>query len=178
MIRDQLAEHATHPKMCEKLIMSPDYLTLRKALEIALQIDKATELTSQLASRGFSQPALTQLVEDCERSPSPASSDTDPGINYAARTRSQPRRSCGNCGSSSHMSRAPTCPARGKVCQCCGRENHFAKVCRSAPSVLGQWTGPRQAGASSSAPTPIHSVSSARVSFKTCTVELDGVCVP
>ena len=32
--------------------------------------------------------------------------------------------------------------------------------------------------ASSSAPTPIHSVSSARVSFKTCTVELDGVCVP
>ena len=98
MIRDQLAEHATHPKIREKLIMSPDDLTLTNALEIALQIDKATELTSQLASRGFSQPALTQHVEDSERSPSSASSDTDPGINYAARTRSQPRR---NCGSSS-----------------------------------------------------------------------------
>ncbi|XP_041926596.1 uncharacterized protein LOC121690230 [Alosa sapidissima] len=157
MIRDQLAEHATHPKIREKLIMSPDDLTLKKA----------TELTSQLASRAPPQPALTQHV-DPERSPSPASSDTDTGINYTARTRSQPRRSCGNCGSSSHMSRAPTCPARGQACQRCGKDNHFAKVCRSAPAGVG----PR------SAPTPIHSVSSARVSFKMCTVEIDGVCVP
>uniref|UniRef100_A0A8C5ADR8 Retrotransposon gag domain-containing protein n=1 Tax=Gadus morhua TaxID=8049 RepID=A0A8C5ADR8_GADMO len=91
MIRDQLAEHAAHPKIREKLIMSPDDLTLKKALEIALQIEKATELTSQLASRASSQPALTQHVEDSERSPSPASSDTDPGINYTSHTRSQPR---------------------------------------------------------------------------------------
>jgi hypothetical protein len=48
MIRDQLAEHAAHPKIREKLIMSPDDLTLKKALEIALQIEKATELTSQV----------------------------------------------------------------------------------------------------------------------------------
>uniref|UniRef100_A0A8C5CL58 Uncharacterized protein n=1 Tax=Gadus morhua TaxID=8049 RepID=A0A8C5CL58_GADMO len=40
MIRDQLAEHAAHPKIQEKLIMSPDDLTLKKALEIALQIEK------------------------------------------------------------------------------------------------------------------------------------------
>lgn len=61
-IRDQLAEHATHPKICEKLIMSPDDLTLKTALEIALQIVNPTELTSQLAPRGFSPPALTQHV--------------------------------------------------------------------------------------------------------------------
>ena len=66
MIREQLAEHATHPKIHEKLIMSPDDLTLKKALEIALQIEKATEPTSQPASRGFSQPTLTQHVEDPE----------------------------------------------------------------------------------------------------------------
>ena len=144
-------------------------------LEIALQIEKATELTSQLFSRASPQPTLTQHVDDPERSPSPASSD--PGINYTARTHNQPRRSCGNCGSSSHMSRAPTCPARGQACQHSGKDNHFAKVCRSAPSVVGPRSGPRQAGVSLSAPTPIHSVSSARVSFKMCTVELDGVCV-
>src|SRR4029434_10889272 len=34
------------------------------------------------------------------------------------------------------------------------------------------------AWANLTAPTPIPSVNSARVSFKTCTVELDGVCVP
>ena len=145
MIRDQLAEHATHPRILEKLIMSLDDLTLRRALEIALQIEKATELTSQLASRASPQPALTQHVEDPERSPSPASLDTDKGINYTARTRSQPHHSCGNCGSPSHMSRAPTCPARGQACQLCGKDNHFAKVCRSAPAVVGPWTGPRQA---------------------------------
>ena len=142
------------------------------------QIEKTTELTSQLASRASPQPAFTQHVEDSERSPSPASVDTNPGINYTSHTRSQPCRSCGNCGSPSHMSRAPTCPARGQTCQRCRKDNHFAKVCRSALAVVGPRTGPRQAGASSSAPTPIHSVSSGLVSFKMCTVELDGVCVP
>ena len=61
MIRDQLAEHATHQKIWEKLIMSPDDLTLKKAQEIALQIEKATELTSQLAPRVSSQPTLLSM---------------------------------------------------------------------------------------------------------------------
>jgi hypothetical protein len=35
---------------------------------------------------------------------------------------------CGNCG----YSHAPrTCPAFGKTCSSCGRDNHFASVCRS-----------------------------------------------
>ena len=36
MVWDQLAEHTSDPKMCEKL-MSPDDLTLNKAVEIAFQ---------------------------------------------------------------------------------------------------------------------------------------------
>lgn len=64
------------------------------------------------------------------------------------------------------------------MCQRCGKNNHFARVCRSAPATTGPRAGPRPSGATTAGPTPIHSVSSARVPFKTCTVELDGVCVP
>lgn len=192
MLRDQLAEHAAHPKIREKLIMSTDDLTLGKAIEIALQIETATELATKLSSRASSQPALTQHVEKPERSPSPTPSDIDAlGIHFTGRSRNQPRRSCGDCGSSSHSSRAAACPARGQVCQRCGKSNHFARVCRSAPATTGPRSSPRpglRPGSSPSGPTAIHSVSSsptsiqsvgsARVPFKTCLVELGGVCVP
>lgn len=43
---------------------------------------------------------------------------------------------CGNCGSKSHTSKAQQCPARGQTCRNCLKQNHFAKVCRSAPATL------------------------------------------
>lgn len=191
MIRDQLAEHASHSKIREKLIMSPDDLTLPKALEIALQIETATELATKLSSRASALPALTQHVEEPERSPSPTPSEEAEGIHFTARPQFQSRRSCGDCGSSSHSSRAPACPARGQVCKKCGKSNHFARVCRSAPATtrprssphLGPRPGSSSAGPTaihsvSSCPAPIQSVDSARVPFKTCSIELDGVCVP
>ena len=191
MIRDQLAEHAIHPKIREKLIMSPDDLTLKKALEMALQIETATELATKLSSRASALPALAQHVEEPERLPSPMPSEEAEEIHFTARSWFQSRRSCGDCGSSSHSSRAPACPARGQRCQKCGKNNHFARVCRSAPATTGPRSSPRpgpRPGSSTAGPTAIHSVSSgpapiwsvasARVPFKTCSVELDGVCVP
>uniref|UniRef100_A0A3Q1EX16 Retrotransposon gag domain-containing protein n=1 Tax=Acanthochromis polyacanthus TaxID=80966 RepID=A0A3Q1EX16_9TELE len=50
MIRDQLAEHATDLKLCEKLFMAPDDTTLSKAVEIAFQLESAALLASQLAA--------------------------------------------------------------------------------------------------------------------------------
>lgn len=95
-------------------------------------------------------------------------------VNFAARQGMAARRSCGNCGSSSHLSRAPNCPAKGQRCQRCGRQNHFARVCRSVPSTdspLPRTPGPHT-------PTTIHSVAANSRPLKCCTVELDGVCLP
>lgn len=97
--------------------MSLDDQMLEEALEIASQIETATKLMSKLACRFSPQPTLaTQHVEAPKRPPGPAPSDTDPGVNYTARARNQPCRSSGNCGSSSHVNRAPTCPVRGQIC--------------------------------------------------------------
>lgn len=41
LIRDQLAEHTNNPRIPEKSIMSPDDLTVNKAVEIAFQIETA-----------------------------------------------------------------------------------------------------------------------------------------
>ena len=39
-------------------------------------------------------------------------------------------KKCGNCGGE-HSSLQKACPAFGKICHNCRKENHFARVCRS-----------------------------------------------
>ncbi|KAJ8349338.1 hypothetical protein SKAU_G00244680 [Synaphobranchus kaupii] len=170
LIRDQLAEHTNNPKFREKLLMSPDDLSLVKAVEMAFQIKCAASLASQLApSSPFPSQTmlLTQTVAPCTESQDSLE------VNFAGRQGATARQTCGNCGSSSHATRAPTCPAKGQRCQRCGKPNHFARVCRSAPAAADP--PPRSPGPP--APTTIHSVSATSRPFKWCTVELDGVCL-
>ena len=62
------------------------------------------------------------------------------------RKQAQNRRStgkCRNCGYTWPHTKSP-CPAQGKQCNTCGKNNHFAKVCRAKQSPQKQ-QGPRQA---------------------------------
>ncbi|KAJ8375478.1 hypothetical protein SKAU_G00060580 [Synaphobranchus kaupii] len=177
MIWDQLAEHTNDPKIRERLITVPDDLTLTKAIEIEFKVESAAEFASQLASHAPSQPGLVaQQIRHPPRSLSPVSLHDDSEVNLVGRQRTSVRQSCGNCGSSSHATRAQNCPARGQTCRRCGKQNHFARVCRSAPA-----TSPGPASGQSTSPTTIHSIHSVRATpmpFKMCTVELDGFSVP
>lgn len=38
---------------------------------------------------------------------------------------------CYRCGNKDHYGRDPKCPARGKQCSSCGKDDHFSKMCRS-----------------------------------------------
>ncbi len=38
---------------------------------------------------------------------------------------------CYGCGSNKHVHGSDQCPAKGKPCNKCGRQNHFASQCRS-----------------------------------------------
>ncbi|XP_065076257.1 uncharacterized protein K02A2.6-like [Ochlerotatus camptorhynchus] len=49
---------------------------------------------------------------------------------------------CFACGQYGHMSKTPSCPARGKTCRRCQKSGHFEKVCRKRPydSQVTQYT--------------------------------------
>ncbi|XP_019737023.1 uncharacterized protein K02A2.6-like [Hippocampus comes] len=182
MIRDQLAEHTTDLKLREKLFLSPDDTSLSRAVELAFQLESAALLASRLAASGPA-PALPHLATTLPPSshtvaltaplPDTTAPLDEPEVNVAVRRGATMRQHCGNCGSSSHHTRAPTCPALGQRCQRCGKLNHFSKVCRSATAPAN----PRPHLTDGSGSTTIHSVGADAKPFKWCAVELDGVCL-
>ncbi|XP_033739209.1 uncharacterized protein LOC117326561 [Pecten maximus] len=52
--------------------------------------------------------------------------------NKGSQNQRQSQRKCGFCGRDWHE-QLTNCPARGKTCAKCKKQNHFARVCRSAP---------------------------------------------
>ncbi|KAJ8333462.1 hypothetical protein SKAU_G00414700 [Synaphobranchus kaupii] len=173
LIRDQLAEHTNNPKFREKLLMSPDDLPLAKAVEMAFQMECAASLASQLApSSPFpSRPMLlTQTVAPCTESQDSLE------VNFAGRQGATAHQTCGNCGSSSHATRAPTCPALPRGCGANVVANQTILPGSAALPLLPPTH--RHVHPGPPAPTTIHSVSATSRPFKWCTVELDGVCLP
>ena len=153
------------------MFMAPDDLPLSQAVELDFQLESAAQLASRLAALDPAPPHATSLAQTVAPSAQPYS---DFEINVAGHQGATARRPCGNCGSSSHPSRAPACPAVGQRCKRCGRMNHFSRVCRSAPASAS----PRTRSSRPPSPTTIHSVGSSAKPFTWCTVELDGVCLP
>ncbi|XP_062701591.1 uncharacterized protein K02A2.6-like [Aedes albopictus] len=51
---------------------------------------------------------------------------------------------CYACGQLGHMSKAPTCPARGQQCRRCHKTGHFEKVCRKRQSFSTNPSFPRK----------------------------------
>ena len=183
MIRDQLIEHTTQAKIRETLLLESDDLTLAKAVAIAFQIESAVECAAKLTQTesSLSQAVCIRAQSHDQQQQQPSSSgldvpDTapDPVMHL---TRQQGRRqrqrqfSCGSRGSNTHATRARHCPANDQTCRNCGRKNHFAKMCRSAPSRLDAHT-PR------GSPTIIRHVTSGPMQFKSCTVNIHTVCIP
>ncbi|KAG1938978.1 retrotransposable element [Pimephales promelas] len=181
ILRDQFIEGTSCEKTREKLLLEADDLTLSRAVDIALQIETAMECTSQLAgARPLADGATEQLQPAYHTSMHSAndSRGSEQGFPVQFTQRQNNRRTaqvCGNCGFKSHNSKAEHCPAKGQQCRNCLKQNHFAKMCRSAPATLPQHTGPPPAQHSY---TEIRNVTAGQVAFKTCTVQLAEVTLP
>ncbi|VDQ17702.1 unnamed protein product [Trichobilharzia regenti] len=61
----------------------------------------------------------------------PHSSDSTPSVNET--TIAAVESKCFFCGNRRHP--RSKCPARDAICKACGKQGHFQKVCRSAPST-------------------------------------------
>ncbi|KAG1956975.1 retrotransposable element [Pimephales promelas] len=151
ILRDQFIEGTSCEKTREKLLLEADDLTLSRAVDIALQIETAMECTSQLAgARPLADGATEQL---------------QPAYHTSMHSANDSR--------GSEQGGALSC--KGQQCRNCLKQNHFAKMCRSAPATLPQHTGPPPAQHSY---TEIRNVTAGQVAFKTCTVQLAEVTLP
>lgn len=169
MIRDQLILHTNCDKIRNKLLLENDDLTLTQAMKIALQVESALKCAANLSVPSHSQhsgePDDSQPLLAAANLTAPLDS-----VQVASQPHERVRQPCENCGSHTHNSRAQVCPARGKTCTNCGKLNHFHKVCRSAPMRSNQQQ-------SLTPTTIIHNVRSG-VSFKTCSLMVNGVTLP
>lgn len=170
MVRDELIEHMNNPEARKTLLLEADDLSLSRALTITLQIESAAECSAILTQ----QVATLTLAGPPNRPLAPLPLPPDSSVSDVMQLRRQPPQArtpppCANCGSWSHASRAPAFTARGQTCHHCGKQNHFAKVCRSAPAGSDSHTYQPQ-----STTTIIHHVNSGLVTFKSCTLNSMG----
>ena len=126
MLRDQLVEKITSPKLRERLLLEPR-LTLTRALEVARNYEQAQ---SEARSMTLKQSAAftTSQVRDAKP---PTSGQT---------------RKCFRCGSGKHLANSSECKAVQATCRACQKKGHFEKMCLGRNKV-------RSVEATTTAPT-------------------------
>ena len=106
-----------------------------KALAIAINIEMGTLNQLKMnASKTESQSTVNQVQRTRIANAAPFSN-----MNTTARKKPTTCHFCGSNWTSDHRNK---CPARGKRCNNCGIENHFAKVCRK-PKDPNSYPKPR-----------------------------------
>ena len=117
ILRDRIIFGITDTKVRERLLREPE-ISLAKTLDFC----RASEISqAQIKEVSELNAPNIHLIKDNEKSAEEKSSDKLPPVN-------QLRYPCRFCGRK-HESKREACPAWGKKCIKCGRENHFAKKC-------------------------------------------------
>ncbi|KAJ8015112.1 hypothetical protein DPEC_G00022770 [Dallia pectoralis] len=167
LIRDQLIEKTSNPRVQEELLLKDATLSLEDALTLALQVETATQCAAKIAENKSHTAVIEQPVQQLSSSDNLA----DPAAIQVARPQqTRQQRRCGNCGSTRHATRAQDCPARGQTCRRCQKPNHFARWCRSAPADYSEQ--------SHDPVVPVRTIDPHPGTFSRCPVYLDGRCVP
>ena len=120
MIRDHIIEKISNPRIRERLLMEPDSLTLEKTIEVAIQIETATAEAKTITKGTFDASAQDiQAIGESKRR-------YNHNKIHDSKTS---KRKCNRCGS--EYNKEHKCPAIGKTCSKCRKQNHFAAVCKS-----------------------------------------------
>ncbi len=112
LLRDRFVCGLSNESTRKRLLTEEDTLTLERALEIAISVEKATVHAKQMKS-DIKSTSVYQLNSKHQNKPSQFPT-------------------CHRCGGP-HL--APACRFINEKCQSCGKTGHIAKVCRSKPST-------------------------------------------
>jgi len=128
MIRDRIVLGCPDQRLQERLLREPD-LTLTKALTICRAAEATKEQLRVIA--GATSATSVHQIESGRGTSTRRSHSRGrrPGRSEVDHSRPEGQSSCGNCGRS-HPPKS--CPAYKQVCKACGKEGHWAKLCRSS----------------------------------------------
>ncbi|XP_030840818.1 uncharacterized protein K02A2.6-like [Strongylocentrotus purpuratus] len=173
LVRDQLIEKTSIPRIRERLLMEDDGLTLKKALDLAIQIEAAMLDAKLLKQHDVTVSASTGHSHTAHQA-TPVQNIKRPYHNKAHSNHAN-SKSCSNCGRT-HPPKA--CPAFGKRCNSCSKMHHFSSVCRStkkSASSVRHVDEPIEGDIASSVFTLSDRISSAHSGqFKECEVQIAG----
>ncbi len=144
IVRDLFVTRVNAPekqrKICAELTTPED--VLRQALAWERGVNNQRKLVKSTLGKGDVGLNIG-LSDDTADSALHAQSSSGVKTEPLAAVRSQQRNSnprespatpCRNCGREFKPEHHQPCPARGVQCRSCGKRDHFARVCRSAPN--------------------------------------------
>jgi hypothetical protein len=129
LIRDRLVYGTNSERIKERLLRGEEELTLVKALKICREDEQSNK---QLKAMNGENEVHTIKKQTAWKAGKDQNKTDGKRKNFAKRDDKQQEFKCQNCGTF-HASKQ--CPAYGKTCFNCGKNNHFSKVCRAKRKV-------------------------------------------
>ena len=124
MIRDRIVFGCYNEKCREKLINEGEKLTMDKAIQIVQNYEYCQKQLKSMTSSG----ASGSNVDAVNRRKTNAGEGARPKSLQPNKGQRQQYKQCGNCGTKHEKKK---CPAYGKTCYKCGKNNHYQKLCRA-----------------------------------------------
>ena len=143
MISQRLTSGVINPEHREKLLSeAPNMKSLKEKVDKLMSLEATEQVSSkfQMSSPTISAPGRSPSQFKKFKNQRRFTADDRPSRRGRSRDRGKDRgkERCRGCGRTSHPNGKPVdrkyCPAQGKACDNCGRDDHFRKMCPEEPS--------------------------------------------
>ncbi|KAK3748784.1 hypothetical protein RRG08_043144 [Elysia crispata] len=140
-VRDRLVIGLLDKEVAQKLQLEDlSKVTLKYAVDTARHYELVKEQQTSTSTASVNAVSRSTPHSSKQRGRGGAYKSSRGHNNSRGNSHFQPQRgqnsrvsSCGNCGY--QHAKQSQCPARGKTCRKCNKQNHFARVCRSSKNI-------------------------------------------